>query len=229
MVPTRLTPSLTGYTFNVTSEAVTINGASVTNSASTDFTVASVSNSSTYTLSGVVIQLDGNNLPGVTVALSDSTGKVVGTTVTDANGYSFTGLSNGTYTIAYPSRYGFEPLSKDNGATSYTLNIYNPDSSFTPTINGQGLDEDFLAYPTMTPTFTLSGAITLNGGTALNGVTLTLKGFVIGTTATIVNDNTIDNTDGGYSFPGLDVYDEYIITPSLPGYTFNPPFREVEA
>ena len=41
-------------------------------------------------------------LPGVTVTLTDSTGKVVGSVKTDANGfYSFPGLYPGTYTVTF--------------------------------------------------------------------------------------------------------------------------------
>ena len=64
-----------------------------------------------YSISGTVT-LNGSGLSGITMTLG---GDSSGTTITDEDGnYSFTGLSNGTYTVT-PTKdgYTFEPTSRD--------------------------------------------------------------------------------------------------------------------
>jgi hypothetical protein len=110
-----ITPSMAGYTFSPPSLAPTVNDEDVTGE---DFTATSTT---TYSISGTVSGSGGGGLAGVTVTLgsASSHGKSTGhegpakagksssaagtagsSTVTDANGdYSFSGLTNGTYTI----------------------------------------------------------------------------------------------------------------------------------
>jgi hypothetical protein len=90
-----VTPTKNGITFTPVSQTFTVNGANVSG---INFTASAAP---TYSISGTV---SGAVLSGVTMAL---TGTSTGSTTTDASGnYSFTGLSNGTYTIA-PSKTGY--------------------------------------------------------------------------------------------------------------------------
>ena len=96
-----VTPSKTGYTFVPASETVTISGKDVTK---VNFT----SSAATHSISGTVT---GDVKFGVIVTLS---GSGSGSKVTNFLGdYSFTDLSNGTYTVT-PSKtdYTFTPTSK---------------------------------------------------------------------------------------------------------------------
>ena len=93
-----VTPSLTGYTFNPASRAVTITGG--VNLTGQNF-VATVATAPTYTLTGVVT---GPWVEGVKITLS---GAGTGTTTTNSMGvYSFTGLLAGDYTVT-PSLAGY--------------------------------------------------------------------------------------------------------------------------
>jgi hypothetical protein len=84
-----VTPTLSGYTFSPTSQAVTVSGANVTGVA---FTGTPISGTSTYSISGSITQG-----AGATVTLS---GGANSSTIADGTGnYSFSGLSAGEYTV----------------------------------------------------------------------------------------------------------------------------------
>ncbi len=99
-----LTPGHSGYSFNPTSQAVTINGANVTG---VNFTATAVA--PTYTISG-------NISPAATGAGSIATlsGGASSSTTADFSGnYSFTALANGSYTITPSSQTAtFSPTSQ---------------------------------------------------------------------------------------------------------------------
>jgi hypothetical protein len=65
------------------------------------------------------------------------------------------------------------------------------------------------------PTFTVSGRITDDNGAALAGVTVTLSGSQSQSVTTTTDAN------GNYVFSNLPTSDEYVITASKAGYTFN--------
>ena len=112
-----VTPSKTGSTFVPASQTVTVNGANVPG---INFT-ASVA--PTYSISGTV---SGAVLGGVTMALS---GTSTGSTTTDPSGnYSFTGLSNGSYTVT-PSKTGYTFTPANQAATVNNANV--PSINFT--------------------------------------------------------------------------------------------------
>jgi hypothetical protein len=95
-----VTPSLSGYAFSPPNTSVTI---SYANANDVNFTSAS----SIYSISGAI---SGDVVTGVTMTLS---GAGSGTATTGSSGeYSFTGLSNGTYTVTPSlSGYAFSPAS----------------------------------------------------------------------------------------------------------------------
>ncbi len=114
-----LTPSHTGYTFNPTSQNVTVSGANVTGVNIT----ATVQVGQTFTISGTISPTAGGS--GVAVALS---GAASATTTSNSSGaYTFTGLANGAY-IVTPSnaRFTFTPANQSvsvNGANVSGLNF----------------------------------------------------------------------------------------------------------
>ncbi len=160
-----VTPSLAGYTFDPLTRDITISGS---NQIDINFATSAY-------ISGQVAT-NGTGLSGVTVTLS---GTSIGTTTTDSNGnYSFTGLSNGSYTVT-PSLtgYTFDPLSRD-------ITITGPNQT----------DVNFAtsAY--------ISGQVATNG-TGLSGVTVTLSGTSTGTSTTDNNGNYsfTDLSNGSYT------------------------------
>ncbi len=136
--------------------------------------------------------VSGNTIAGATIYLS---GAATSPATADADGnFSFTGLANGTYTlIPVLAGYTFSPVS-----TAVVVNGAN--------VTGI----DFEATANALPTYSIYGRVT---GAVLPGVTITLSGDATGTTTT--------NASGYYVFSNL-VAGDYIVTPSLTGYTFSP-------
>ena len=99
-----VTPSKTGYSFNPSSQTVTVSGASVTG-----INFSAAADPFTYKISGTISPASAG--AGSLVTLSGSSS---GSTTTDGSGnYSFIGLSNGTYTITPSSQTAtFSPTSQ---------------------------------------------------------------------------------------------------------------------
>ena len=128
---------------------------------------------------------------GATVTLS---GASSATTVADANGnYSFTGLANGSYTVA-------------PGKTGYTFVPANQSVTLS------GADQTGVNFTAQAvASWSISGTISPATGGA--GSTVTLSGGS--------NASTIANASGNYTFAGL-ANGSYTVTPSKSGYTFSP-------
>jgi len=154
-------------------------------------TAASTTPLQTYSISGLITPAAGGS--GAVVTLS---GAGNGSATADASGaFTFSGLSNGTYTLT-PSRagYTFSPTSQSvmvNGANVTT------GANFTAT--------------QVTTTFTISGTISPAAGGS--GATVALSGVASATTTA--------NASGVYTFTGL-ANGTYTVTPSHTGYTFTP-------
>lgn len=136
--------------------------------------------------------------PGAASASVSVTGSASATVTADPNGhYLITGLPNGSYTVT-PSQpaYTFTPAS-----SSVTISGAN--------INGV----NFGSF--LTPTFTLSGTISGAGGSF---ATVTLKGFVNGT--------TVADSSGNFIFSGV-VSGSYTVTPAKSACVFTPSARNV--
>jgi hypothetical protein len=184
-----ITPSHAGFTFSPSSATVTINGANVTSGA--NFTATA---NPTFSVSGTLSPTTGGN--GATVTLS---GAAAATTTADGAGtYAFSGLANGTYTVA-PSNAGY---------------------TFSPTVqavtvNGANVTGiNFIA--TATATYSISG--TISPTTGGSGATVTLSGPAAATTTA--------NSSGSYTFTGLSNA-TYTVTPGNTGFTFTPASQNV--
>jgi hypothetical protein len=109
-----VTPSHTGYTFNPSIQAATVSGANVTG---INFT-ATVQVGQTFSISGTISPTTGGS--GAAVALS---GASVAATTTDGAGiYTFSGLSNGTYTVT-PTNAGFAFTPASQSVTIINANV----------------------------------------------------------------------------------------------------------
>ena len=115
-----VTPSKAGYGFTPTSQAVTINGASISG-----VNFIATATPTTYTISGSITPASVGS--GATVTLS---GAASASTTADSNGnFSFASLSNGAYTITPTSSSAtFSPTSQ-----SATISNANATVSFTAT------------------------------------------------------------------------------------------------
>jgi GH18 family chitinase len=150
----------------------------------------------TYDISGSISPTAGGN--GATVTLGGA--KTATTTANSSGAYSFTGLTNGTYTVT-PSDAGY---------------TYNP-STQSVTVSGAGVTGvNFTATPQGGQTFTISGTISPTAGGS--GATVTLNGAA--------NATTTANASGVYTFTGL-VNGSYTVTPTNTGYTFAPASQSV--
>jgi hypothetical protein len=112
-----VTPTKTGFTFSPASQSVTVNNGPAS---SVNFTATPIP---TYSISGSV---SGAVLSGVNMSLS---GASTGSATTDASGnYTFTGLSNGSYTVT-PTKtgYTFTPASQ----SAIVSNANPPATNFT--------------------------------------------------------------------------------------------------
>ena len=151
---------------------------------------AGCNSSGGYGISGTVIY-NYSGLEDVIMTLSNGD-----TVTTDSEGnYSFSDLSNGTYTITPSlSGYSFDP------------------TSLTVVVDGSTATADFVATSSDTGTYTISGNVTY-GGSGLEYVTMQLSGSASKTVQT--------DSSGNYSFTSLSD-GTYTVTPLYTGYTFSP-------
>jgi len=178
-------------------------------------------------ISGVVLEdTDGDGqgdtpLPGVTITLKDASGNVVGTAVSDAQGfYNFIDLVPGVYTLEQTDLPGYEDVSDTDTNTpgNDTDGANDPQDDAIPVVLTPGETDDGNDFVERGLT-SIWGDVTedLNGdGTGdqpISGVTITLKdasGNVI--------DTKITDADGKYDFTGLPAGD-YTVEQSQPaGY-----------
>lgn len=162
----------------------------------------------TLLISGRITRSDNAQpLQGVQVSL---TGGASAVTTTNASGdYVFTGLTNGSYTVT-PALAGFT-----FAPVSQVVNLAGADATGV----------NFTATPAAQATFSISGRVTtLNranpSGLPFAGVTITVAqgAATVGTAITDANgDYTVGNLANG----------SYRVTPSRPGSTFTPVFRNV--
>jgi len=151
----------------------------------------------TWSIAGTVTDATSGPLAGVVIAANN--GDQV--TTADDGAYSFTGLMQGTYTLTPTLEgYTFEP-------PSITVAV-PPDAAgqdFTATPDDPGT-------PTDPVTFSIAGMVAQDDSNPVAGVTISANMGDIATTT----------SSGTYTFTGL-VTGTYTLTPTLEGYTFEPP------
>lgn len=155
-------------------------------------TTTIIADPSRPSIAGTVRDTGGAPLPGVTVTLAGSASH---TTITGAGGTYLLGNlpADGSFTVT-PSAtgYAFTPAS----------------ASFANVTTDQTADFTAACAPA------ISGLVRDRLDGALAGVTVTLSGAAGATTVTDV--------DGRYTFGGLALGQSFTVTPSRPGFTFQP-------
>jgi hypothetical protein len=188
-----VTPSKTGFTFVPVNQ--TFNN--VTSNQTQNFTGTRDS----YTISGTVSNSGPSPISGITVRLRQG-GVEQANTITASNGtYSFTGLYNGTFTVA-----------PDSISNNYH---FTPDTITVIVNYGSQLNQNFVAKKILLISGHITGKI---GGGNLANITVDLTGSSSGTV----------NTDAGglYSF-NVDSAGSYTVTPVKINYAFTPVNRTV--
>ena len=149
-----VTPSQTGYTFNPTSQNVTINGASAGN---VNFTATAVVGQ-TFTISGTISPTAGGS--GAIVTLG---GTASGTTTANTSGaYSFTGLANGSYTVT-PSNTGYTFTPPSQTVTVNGANVGSVNFTATATTQSHSASLSWLASSSVVAGYNVYRG-TVNGG-----------------------------------------------------------------
>jgi hypothetical protein len=183
-----LTAAKPGVDFTPSSQPVTVAGAPVSVSPAITASLQMILGSVTPATLGT----------GASVALSQN-GSTLSTGSVDINGnYSFSGVTNGTYTLT-PSKVGvvFNPASQN--ASPNGANFIVPAFSAFP--------QTRTAAVSITPTAFGMGTLLTLDGTAADGSTVHLMGTA--------------GSSGTFNFTGLQ-NGTYTVTPGKDGYTFNP-------
>ena len=168
-----VTPSFTGYTYAPASQAVTVNGASVTG---VNFTATA---NPTYSISGTISPAAGGDLATVTLS-----GTASATTTANGTGnYTFTGMANGAYTVT-PSFTGYTYAPASQAVTVNGASVTGVNFTATP------VQSHSVALSWVASTSTVSG-YNVYRGTANGGpYTLVNTSLVAGLSFT---DSTVQN------------------------------------
>jgi hypothetical protein len=156
----------------------------------------------TYSISGVVTG-PAKTLGTVVITLTNVSAATTSTATTATDGtYSFTGLANGTYSLA-PALTGY---------------VFDP-STTVVVVNGSNMVQNFVSTTnTGGTTYSISGTVYLGPSTttAVSGVTVTLAGAHTG--------SVITGTGGTWTFTGLPggTGNDYTVTAYLSGYSITP-------
>jgi hypothetical protein len=188
-----LTPSKTGYVFDPTSVTAVSNGGPTPITGTFNF----LGGTTTYTLSGRVIDGTGAGINGVLIMV---TGSQQGFAATDSNGnYSVPGLfAGGNFTVK-PTLSGF---------------VFNPSQATFTNLSANRTVPTFVG--TMHP-YTISGIVQDQQGNPVSGVFITLRR--VGGNETL---GTITAPNGTYQLQNVASEATYSVTPSKAGLFFNP-------
>jgi len=135
-------------------------------------------------------------------------GGLSGVTMTLSGGQSDSTLTDGNGNYSFLNIAGDGDYSVTPSLTGYT---FNPTSRSFTNLSANQILADFAAFPT------ISGQIKTSNNVPLSNVVVVLSGT---TSATAVSDG-----NGNFSFAGLTVGGNYVVTPSRTNYTFSPTLR----
>lgn len=195
-------PSLENYTFSPESRVVKVDGTDVFVEPFLGTKGGGGTGEGQYTISGVVVDAEGNGISGVTMTLGGEDGDL--TTLSDKDGkFKFINIENGDYML-FPMLIGmaFSPT-----AQSVVVRGGDVTVNFT-TMSGS--DDKF---------YNVSGKIRDESGSGIPDVKLSLSG-----PDGIVD--TMTDSDGAYEFPSVKS-NIYLLTPVKEGYTFSPKFQQL--
>ena len=173
-------------------------------------------------ISGTVREdLDNNNsgdtpIAGVTVQLKDSTGTVVQTTTTDANGnYTFNNVPAGTYTVVETNKPGYLDVSDIDGGNPNSITVTLP--AGTSSTGNDFVDERTAAIGDKVWLDKNANGVQDAGEAGIAGVTVKL----LDSTGTVVGTSTTD-ANGNYQFSNLTPGDYAVQVAAPTGYFVSP-------
>jgi hypothetical protein len=196
-----LTPTRSGFTIAPTSTSVRV----TTANRAANFVATSTS--PIYTVSGRIIDGFGAAVANLPVSITPTPAGVAASVNTNSSGYyTFTGVPAGTYTVM-PTLGGtyYSPATR-------TANVTNA--------NVSGLN--FISYKTAT----LAGRVSNSSGVAIPNVSVALTLTAGGTPITGAINPVTTNSAGYFTFNKVPD-GNYTITPTLSGYIFSPPSKNV--
>lgn len=197
-----VSPTKAGYNFNANSGSSfdTISGSS---DPSKDYT--GYPSTTGYSVSGTILDANNQPMPGVTVQISNQSGTIVYTALTNINGYySQAGIANGGYYVQ-ASKANYSILGK-GGVAGYFVAINGAD------VPG----DDFTGYLSSSISgYSIAGTVVNSIGNPVPGVTV---GLVVQSGKTIAS--SVTNSNGYYSFVGISP-GFYSVSPSMTNYNFN--------
>ncbi|KAI2514176.1 protein of unknown function DUF11 [Fragilaria crotonensis] len=169
-------------------------------------------------ISGTVKDDQGNVLPGVKVELLNPDKSVLKSTVTDSNGfYVFTEVEPGTYVI------------KETNPSGFPLNVSDYDASNDGDATDSDREVDDLIGVTLKPgekdtdnnfvdsnNGAITGTVKDDNGNPIAGVPIELQ-LIDGATTTVVGTTTTDS-NGSYSFVGVEPGTYKVVESNLPAY-----------
>jgi len=193
----KVIPERQGYIFNPETLTVTVKDQDINNANFEAF--------SGFTVSGIILDKNGQAMPAVSVTI-DGLKSPQETTLTDDTGfYQFTSLGFDTYTVTpFFEGYGFTPPFQEVTIASTDIDKNKPNINFTGTLG-----------------FQIAGKVSDIDGKGLQGVSITMSGGSQNVSLQTQTDN-----NGAYSFVELE-NGTYTITPSLNAYDFNPSSKTI--
>jgi len=164
------------------------------------FVIANHINNALPSISGVVVDTDGNPLDDFTILLS---GDASAQATTGADGsFAFVNLTDSGSYLVTPTRIGYLYSAPFQGYDSLT-------------------GEQTVVFVATPASFSISGTVTDGNQVPQDHVTVTLSGMATG--------EVVTNADGTYSFDDLPANGTYFVTPSLIGTSFTPSPLAIDA
>ena len=164
------------------------------------FVIANHINNALPSISGVVVDTDGNPLDDFTISLS---GDASAQATTGADGsFAFVNLTDSGSYLVTPTRIGYLYSAPFQGYDSLT-------------------GEQTVVFVATPASFSISGTVTDGNQVPQDHVTVTLSGMATG--------EVVTNADGTYSFDDLPANGTYFVTPSLIGTSFTPSPLAIDA
>ena len=158
----------------------------------TDTAEVQVSGPAPASISGKVVDQNGNPIQGVTIDLT-GTSSAQATTAPDGT-YSFTGLAAGTYTVTETQPAGYDDGPDSIGSEGGNDSVNDEFSNIMLDAGDDSINNDFTEVLVVAPA-SISGKVVDDNGDPISGVTIDLTGTSSAQATTA--------PDGTYSFTGL--------------------------
>ncbi len=194
-------PMLIGMAFTPPAQPITVRGSDVTANFTQSFGVGD--DDTTFTITGIILDADGNGIADVSLSLNGATGTRQAIT-SSAGVYVIGNIKSETY-ILLPVKegYTFSPKFMQVTPTAVDMEI-----NFTGYPEGTGGDS-----------FSVSGRIVTESGKGIPDIAVELKSVALDGTVIGI---AFTGEDGRYYFEDI-FTGEFTVTPNREGYSFDPP------